>query len=139
MGRTGIGGKLRRVLIAWSASSAMAVFLTAPAAAETRTDSRQAQASPTVRRHMVLTGRVKVVGISQLEPGAMRQVTYYLETGGSGPAAEPALVIVAQPNFSCTDGARATVEGDFSPAETPFPPMLFSPKILACDGVPVRP
>jgi hypothetical protein len=90
-------------------------------------------------RHVIATGMVTALGVSQQEPGATPQNSFYLRTIGSDGAAQAILVVMPAPRFPCLEGARASLEGDLSPADALFPLTLLAPKVLSCNGVKVPP
>lgn len=92
---------------------------------------------PAPPRHVVLTGMVESLAVSQQEPSAEPQAGFYLRTSDDGAAA--VLVVMPAARFACPEGAQATLEGDFLPADPPFPPALFAAKLLACGAGEPRP
>lgn len=97
------------------------------------TGSSPAPTPPPLLQHLVLTGKVTGMGVAQLEPGATPQVSFYLEPSDSNAGMKSVLIVIPAPRFYCTDGERATLEGDLSPAKDAFPPILLSPKLLSCN------
>ncbi len=92
---------------------------------------------PVTPRHVVLTGQVESLAVSQQEANAEPHAGFYLRTSNDG--IEAVLVVMPAARFSCREGAQATLEGDFLPADPPFPPALFAARLLACGAGDARP
>jgi hypothetical protein len=115
------------------------ILMTSAFAGEGGAGAPDAHARKAALRHIVVSGRVRSMGVSQLEPGATPQASFYLDPDDADAGSPPILVVIPWPRFPCMDGMRAELEGDFSPTESFFPPILLSPEVLSCDGMKARP
>ena len=82
--------------------------------------------------HETLTGTIKSVGVVQEEPGETPQAVFYLTVVGAD--GHPADVLVGMPAqaFHCSQGDRATLEGDVGADEKDSPSVLMRAHILSC-------
>jgi len=80
--------------------------------------------------HVVLTGVIRSLGVLQTEPSETPQTSFMLVTTELGMRRE--LLVMIPGRTFCFEGERATVEGDLTPAEAPFPDMLLDARLASC-------
>jgi len=127
-------------LIRWRVVLLIAAVIIGGCATAAAPTALRASAPPrSPLRRVTVTGTVSTSRVSQQEPGATPQISFYLRPTGSDGTAQAILVVIPETRFPCFEGARATLEGDLSPADALFPLTLLAAKMLSCNGVKVQP